>query len=539
MEKQMAFDKFGVMLDCSRNAVMKPEKVKLYIDILADCGYNCLMLYTEETYEIEGRPYFGHNRGRYSIEELQELDAYGKEKGIELIPCIQTLAHLGNLMRWPEFSKICDCNDILLAGEEKTYALIDDMFASLEKAFTSRTVNIGMDEAHMLGRGRYQDLHGFEERFDILLQHLQKVSDIAKKHGFKLLMWGDMFFRLMNEKNGGGYYDEIEEVPEEVKNMIPDNVTLIYWDYYSVDQEHYEKNMKNHSMLKEDIWFAGGLWTWTGFAPHNQFSMDATASAFEACKKHGVKDVILTVWGDNGGECSRFGILPSLYYAAAIAKGETDLEMIKKGFEEKFKISFDDFCLLDMPVNKKRGEIPVGAEKYFLYNDCFMGLFDSIVQDEYEKMYQETAERLQNISKEQPFYPLFVSMEKLAEVLSLKCSIGLRTRKAYEEQDQEKMAELIPMYTRLAEKVKAFYEAYEAQWMWENKPHGFDVQDARLGGLIMRIEHCQKRLQQYLDGKITKIEELEEPLLDVACRENSKELVQFNSWALSITSNNI
>ena len=59
----MNLSRLGVMLDCSRNAVMKPEKVKEFIDILAKIGYNVLELYMEDTYEIEGEPYFGYLRG--------------------------------------------------------------------------------------------------------------------------------------------------------------------------------------------------------------------------------------------------------------------------------------------------------------------------------------------------------------------------------------------------------------------------------------------------------------------------------------------
>ena len=43
------------------------------------------------------------------------------------------------------------------------------MFATLADSFTSRVVHIGMDEAHLLGRGRYADLHGVEERFGLWL----------------------------------------------------------------------------------------------------------------------------------------------------------------------------------------------------------------------------------------------------------------------------------------------------------------------------------------------------------------------------------
>ena len=70
-------DELGVMLDCSRNAVRTVEFVKNFMRTLAAMGYNQLMLYTEDTYEIEGEPRFGYMRGRYTVDELRELDAFG------------------------------------------------------------------------------------------------------------------------------------------------------------------------------------------------------------------------------------------------------------------------------------------------------------------------------------------------------------------------------------------------------------------------------------------------------------------------------
>ena len=41
------------------------------------------------------------------------------------------------------------------------------------------------------------------------------------------------------------------------------------------------------------------------------------------------------------------------------------------------------------------------------------------------------------------------------------------------------------------------------------------VQDARLGGLTRRLEHCRDRLLDYADGKTDRIDELEEGLLPI------------------------
>ena len=91
------FKTFGTMLDCSRNAVMTVDAVKRWIDLTARLGCNTLHMYMEDTYEVDGQPYFGHLRGRYSKAELKQIDAYAAAHGMQIIPCIQTLAHVNAL----------------------------------------------------------------------------------------------------------------------------------------------------------------------------------------------------------------------------------------------------------------------------------------------------------------------------------------------------------------------------------------------------------------------------------------------------------
>ena len=190
------FDTFGVMIDCSRNAVMTPESLKKFIRLIAKMGYNQLQLYMEETYEVDGEPYFGYLRGRYTQNELRDLDAFAASEGVELVPCIQTLAHMNAAVRWPKYAAITDTRDILLVGDERTYELIEHMFSSLRKCFRSGKIHIGMDEAAMLGRGRYMDIHGKQDTSEILLSHLNRVCEIADRYGFRPMMWSDMFYRI-------------------------------------------------------------------------------------------------------------------------------------------------------------------------------------------------------------------------------------------------------------------------------------------------------------------------------------------------------
>lgn len=518
------FKTFGTMLDCSRNAVMTAESVKRWVDLTAKLGCNTLHLYMEDTYEVDGQPYFGHLRGRYSKAELKQIDAYAAAHGMQVIPCIQTLAHVNALFHWPVYREIRDAADILLTGDERTYALVDGMFRTLRECLRTNIVNIGMDEADLLGLGKYLTLHGYRDRFSILMEHLRRVSEMAKKYGFELLMWGDMFFRLV----GGDYFTnfnqnpELGEIPEEVRQLVPENIHLVYWDYFSRDRQSYERNIDAHNAIKSGSWFAGGLWTWAGFAPHNTFSIATMREAMKACHAKGVENVVMTMWGDNGAECSKFAVLPALFTVSQMAQDIDDVETIHANFEREFGIPFEDFRALDLiGTQNDSAEAIYNPEKYLLYCDPFMGQFDNRVKSGDAAGYADCAARLAVYADHAEYGYLFRSLRALCAFLSVKADLGIRTRAAYLSGDKKAAKALSTDYDAALERLDAFYAAYEQQWMHENKPQGFDVVDLRIGGQRQRLLHCRDRLLAYAEGRLDRIEELEEPVLDCCCEEKA------------------
>lgn len=521
---EYTFKTFGTMLDCSRNAVMTVESVKRWIDLTAKLGCNTLHLYMEDTYEVDGHPYFGHLRGRYSKAELKQIDAYAAAHGMQVIPCIQTLAHVNALFHWPVYREIHDAADILLTGDERTYALVDGMFRTLRECLRTNIVNIGMDEADLLGLGKYLTLHGYRDRFSILMEHLRRVSEMAKKYGFELLMWGDMFFRLA----GGDYFTnfnqdpKLGEIPEEVRQLVPENIHLVYWDYFSRDRQSYERNIDAHNAIKSGSWFAGGLWTWAGFAPHNTFSIATMREAMKACHAKGVENVVMTMWGDNGAECSKFAVLPALFTVSQMAQDIDDVETIHANFEREFGIPFEDFRALDLiGTQNDSAEAIYNPEKYLLYCDPFMGQFDNRVKSGDAAGYADCAARLAVYADHAEYGYLFRSLRALCAFLSVKADLGIRTRAAYLSGDKKAAKALSTDYDAALERLDAFYAAYEQQWMHENKPQGFDVVDLRIGGQRQRLLHCRDRLLAYAEGRLDRIEELEEPVLDCCCEEKA------------------
>ncbi len=513
---KLKFKTMGVMLDCSRNAVYRPEELKRLISLLAKMGYNMFQLYTEDTYEVEGEPYFGYLRGRYSLEELREIDEFAASVGVELIPCIQTLAHLGSLLKNPVYAPLRDYGDVLLVGEgeDATYALIDKMLASCAKAFRSRRIHIGMDEARALGRGVYLDKHGYVPQDEILISHLIKVAKLAEKHGFRSMIWADAFYLTIDK---GVVTVKTPPVSEELKAVFPKNVDLVYWDYSQRNAAYYAEKyaaLRRFDESNRPI-FAGGSWMWTGITPHNDYSIRMVKSAYEACLENGVDEVIETLWGDDGAEGSPYSVLPSLYYGAALARGITDEEEIRRSFYELVGEDFDKMMALDLPDRIGKG--PYGYQnpsKYFLYNDLFRGRMDPCLIKGGRRFYGKAKRTLAAYAREGGDYAYLFDLEaKLCAVLEEKYDLGVRTREAYQKGDRETLATLPRVYRRLGRKVRAFFEAFRFAWMKEKKSHGFEIQEYRLGGMMTRIEDCARMLEDYLSGKLERIEELEEELL--------------------------
>lgn len=524
----------GIMLDCSRNSVMKPEKVKEFASLIAGMGYNMLQLYTEDTYEIEGEPYFGYMRGRYTKEELKDIDAHCAGLGIELIPCIQTLAHLERIVRWPAYADLFDMEDILLVDDERVYNLIDKMFSAVKECFTTRRVHIGMDEAHNLGLGKYLEKHGLQNRSLLMAKHLTKVSQIAQKHGLKPMMWSDMFIRL---NNNGQYYGDNLQVPQETVDAVPAGVELVYWDYYSKEKTHYDNMFRTHEkFVNNPIAFAGGIWTWSGYVPNLRYSLDIVEASMRSLQEHPVDTVFFTMWGDNGSDCSKFAALPGIFASAEMARGNFDREDIARKFEASTGYRFDEFMDLELPNLPETPESHHdNPNKYLLFNDPFLGLFDFTVSDDLAERYANYAKRLGASVNGRNYDYLFRFMTKLLEVLSVKCDLGIRLRAAYAAGDREKLRYFtekeIPMLIGM---VDALYEAYRAQWLTDNKPFGLEVQENRFGGLLLRLRSCKDRLHDLLAGRILRIEELE--MKQEAFAEDSVgKAMNFNNFGMTYT----
>lgn len=509
-QETCAFETMGFMLDASRNGVPRVERVQRLIRQVALMGFNQLMLYTEDTYEIADEPMFGYYRGRYSQEELRQIDAYAARFDIEVVPCIQTLAHLEQILQWPRFEELKDDGGVLLAEDERTYVLVEKMLKAASAPFRSRRIHVGMDEAHGIGAGRYRFLNGAKPPFEILSEHLKIVSEMCQRLDLSPLIWSDMYFRLGSRTNL--YYDRDTVISPEIAQRIPAEVELIYWDYYHLDEAFYEDWIARHRAMGKEPIFAAGIWMWNRFWTALPHSFGTIRAGLAAARKNRLREVFVTAWGDDGTECDADSILPALQvFAEECYTGTSrDLEIHLRGSCEVENSAWLAASNLEaLPDYGDPALINGNPAKWLLWHDPLLNFLDRHIPASTAEHYQQLSAQLRAINT--GHNPALTLAMRFAEVLEIKADLHLNLRQAYQEKNMARITQLCESLPRLRSAVRALWRLHRERWHQNFKPFGWEVIELRYGGLLARLETLEGRLLQWLQAPSLPIEELEIP----------------------------
>lgn len=526
--------RFGTMQNCS-TAVMSVPALKELIRQHALMGYNYMQIYTETTYEIPEEPYFGHMKGRYSVAELKDLVAYSRLFGVELVPCIQTIGHMSQLFKWGEYGEIHDIKDIMLVEHPRTYKLIDNMLKTLSEIFDSKAINLGMDEAYYLGFGRY---HWFvndtkPDNSMLFIKHLKKVLEIAKKYGYtKPAIWFDNLLGI----NFKGYIDPPTWLFKDFKKEITDNmpeVQLIYWNYVVKEVSEFDRYISYISQLSKDISFASMAHGYTSFAPENYTTKKLVETAVNGSLKNNIDDIMVTWWGSI---ISPFATIPSLYDFAersTITEG-VDFEARSKFL---FGYTYEEFCTLDLPnkVNGESTEVKMAegnnAPFYMLANDPLLGMLDRHTPKGVAEKFKEFSKVLDKLSKADSMYSYIFKFEKvLCDALAAKSELGINIKQAYDNKDKASLKKIVAEIPSISKAIKKFHKEYKSYYYTFNKSFGWEAMDSRLGGLILRLDTVKDILKDYINGKISNIEELDQDRLPVNPAKDG-DIISYRDWA--------
>jgi hexosaminidase len=285
----------GVMLDVSRDKVPTMDTLFSTVELLAGMKINHLQLYTEHTFAYSGHREVWADASPMTAEQVLLLDAFCRERFIELVPNQNSFGHLQKWLSLPRYQDLAECMDgfawpwggrsegpfSLNPSHPGSLALIEELFDELLPNFESRLFNVGCDETFDVGQGRSRELCERVGKGRVYMDFLLKIHRLVEARGHTMLYWGDI----------------IMEHPELVPELPPDAIAL-EWGYES--HHPFDEHGQKFRAAGVPWWVCPGTSSWNSLAGRTENCLGNLRSAARAGLANGATGFLNTDWGDNG-----------------------------------------------------------------------------------------------------------------------------------------------------------------------------------------------------------------------------------------------
>lgn len=284
----------GVMLDISRDRVPTQETLYELVDRLAGWKINQLQLYTEHTFAYQAHPEVWRDASPMTGEEILALDAYCRERFIELVPNQNSFGHMERWLRHSRYAPLAETHAefqvpwgtqqgpfSLAPVDEGSIALVSSLYDELLPHFSSRMVNVGCDETFDVGQGRSRELCAALGTGRVYFDYLLKVLADVQRRGRLPQFWGDI---LINH-------------PELVKEL-PRDVIALEWGYEA--NHPFEEHSRQFESAGVPFYVCPGTSSWNSLAGRSDNALANLRNATEHGLKSGAIGYLNTDWGDNG-----------------------------------------------------------------------------------------------------------------------------------------------------------------------------------------------------------------------------------------------
>jgi hypothetical protein len=166
--------------------------LKRYLDWSARFKINRIGFELEDKFEYPSHPVIGAP-GAFTTAELQEIVDYGRERFIQVVPQIQSPAHMAYVLKHPEFAHLrADGNNYQACMcDERSYELIFSMFEDVIRA--TRGVDyfhVSTDEVYYAGICAKCDKPFNDENRSLRwIEFANRAHAFLKERGRRMLAW--------------------------------------------------------------------------------------------------------------------------------------------------------------------------------------------------------------------------------------------------------------------------------------------------------------------------------------------------------------
>lgn len=298
----------GYMLDVSRGKLPKLEYLKNLVDTMADLKYNQLQLYMDSfVYDYKNFPEYVKDTDPITRKEIMELDEYCKERFINLVPNQNGFGHMEHWIAKKELShlaitgkkgtKFSTLNPLL----DESLELVDRIYDGFADSFSSKYMNIGMDEPAELGLNETEEICKKYGVGKVYTDYLKKICQLCSNKYNKIPMfWDDIVFK---------HEEQIENLPKDA--------VVMHWGYET--EHHYDRNCRKLSEKGLRFYVCPGTSMWGSYTGRTNNCIVNMSKAAECGNYYGAEGFLLTEWGDNGHPQFPSTALFPLTYGAAVS----------------------------------------------------------------------------------------------------------------------------------------------------------------------------------------------------------------------------
>jgi len=172
----------------------RPETLKRFIDWAAFFKVNCIGFEIEDKYEYPRHPIIGAP-GAFTKAEMQELTAYGLERFIQLVPQVQSPAHMAYVLKHEQFAHLRSdgSNYQACMCDEEAIQLILDMYQDMIDATPGvKYFHVSTDEVYYAGtceKCRKKRPYNDENRSRTWVDYVNRVHPWLAERGRQMLAW--------------------------------------------------------------------------------------------------------------------------------------------------------------------------------------------------------------------------------------------------------------------------------------------------------------------------------------------------------------
>ncbi len=272
----------GIMLDVSRGKVPRRETLEGLVDLCATLRLNVLMLYVEHTFAFRTHPEIGEGVSPLDAETILGLDEYAADRGVELVPCLQSLGHMEHILSIDRYAKLAESDRkwSLTPTRKETYQFLGELYDEFLPLFRSGRVNANCDEPFDLGRGQSAERAPQKTPGRLFADHVSQLEKLAARHDKKLMVWAD--FALKH--------------PDQLGQIGRDVVLMDWWYETKFDFDRI-KTLRRKGFT---VWACPGTSSWNCLFPRIDTAMTNISAWADAGRRHGATGLLNTDWGDFG-----------------------------------------------------------------------------------------------------------------------------------------------------------------------------------------------------------------------------------------------